>query len=270
MKLGVRAHDYGRRTIENMAKTLSAEGFQAAQLVLPKAFTEINSYAEINEFHLETISKVFSEYKMDVPVFGCYMDLGNPDADVRKNAIANFRKCLGYAKRIGAKTVGTETACAVLSQEQKKIWYPYMLDSIQRVMEEAQKIDMQVAIEPVQCHPLENLDVTMEIIHMVDDSKHLRLIFDPVNVLKNPLEVDQKQYWSEWMDIAGDYIDVLHMKDIALTENGSQLSVSLGDGLMQYEVIGQWLKKQTREIYLIREGLEPSNAKKDLEYMTQL
>ena len=41
MKIGVRAHDHGRMEIEELAKLLKAEGYQAAQLVLPKVFTGI-------------------------------------------------------------------------------------------------------------------------------------------------------------------------------------------------------------------------------------
>ena len=53
MKAGVRAHDYGKRSIEEMAALLHDEGYLAAQLVLPKAFMEIDSYESITSKHLE-------------------------------------------------------------------------------------------------------------------------------------------------------------------------------------------------------------------------
>lgn len=36
MKIGVRAHDYGRREIAQMAEVLEREGYQSVQLALPK------------------------------------------------------------------------------------------------------------------------------------------------------------------------------------------------------------------------------------------
>ena len=44
MKIGVRAHDYGKREIEKMAQLLHEEGYEAAQLALPKVFAGIGAY----------------------------------------------------------------------------------------------------------------------------------------------------------------------------------------------------------------------------------
>ena len=52
MKAGVRAHDYGKRSIEEMAALLHDEGYLSAQLVLPKAFMEIDSNESITSKHL--------------------------------------------------------------------------------------------------------------------------------------------------------------------------------------------------------------------------
>ena len=37
MKIGVRAHDYGRMEIEKLAEVLRAQGYDGAQLAMPKA-----------------------------------------------------------------------------------------------------------------------------------------------------------------------------------------------------------------------------------------
>ena len=58
------------------------------------------------------------------------MDLGNPDDEVRKNAVDTFKKCLKFNQILGASIVGTETAYPRLSLEEKQIWHPYMMDSV--------------------------------------------------------------------------------------------------------------------------------------------
>ena len=57
MKIGVRAHDYGKMEIEKMAETLAREGYEAAQLALPKVFSGIDSYDDITGAHLERIKR---------------------------------------------------------------------------------------------------------------------------------------------------------------------------------------------------------------------
>lgn len=55
MKIGVRAHDFGRREIGEMAGLLHDEEYEAAQLALPKAFMGIESYDDITPEKLEQI-----------------------------------------------------------------------------------------------------------------------------------------------------------------------------------------------------------------------
>lgn len=124
MKIGVRAHDYGKMKIEELAQTLHERGYNCAQLALPKAFAEIDSYDDITLAHLDKIRTEFEKHEIEIPVFGCYMDLGNPDDMVREKAVETFKKCLAYNKELGATVVGTETAYPHLSKEEKKIWYP--------------------------------------------------------------------------------------------------------------------------------------------------
>ena len=44
MLVAARTHDYGKQPVDYLAKLLRSESIEAAQLVLPKAFSEINSY----------------------------------------------------------------------------------------------------------------------------------------------------------------------------------------------------------------------------------
>ena len=101
MKVGVRAHDYGKRKIKELAALLHDEDYQAAQLALPKAFIGIDQYEDITSQHIEEIRKAFAQQAVDIPVFGCYMDLGNPDPQVREYAVATLKKCRSLGARWG-------------------------------------------------------------------------------------------------------------------------------------------------------------------------
>lgn len=270
MKIGVRAHDFGRREIGEMAGLLYDEEYEAAQLALPKAFMGIESYDDITPEKLEQIRTSFEKQNIDIAVFGCYMDLGNPDENVRRYAVDTLKKSMTWAKELGAHVVGTETAYPRLNWELRQQWKPFMMDSILRVMEEAVRVDMPLAIEPVWWHPLEDLETTMEVLEKVGDAAHLRMIFDASNLLKHPETTDQDACWTRWLDAVGDVIDVLHIKDFSLERRKIYQPEALGAGVMDYTAISRWLEKQEREIYLLREEMNLLFAKEDIAFMRSL
>lgn len=270
MKIGVRAHDFGRREIGEMAGLLHDEEYEAAQLALPKAFMGIESYDDITQEKLEQIRTSFEKQNIDIAVFGCYMDLGNPDENVRRYAVDTLKKSMTWAKELGAHVVGTETAYPRLNWELRQQWKPFMMDSILRVMEEAVRVDMPLAIEPVWWHPLEDLETTMEVLEKVGDAAHLRMIFDASNLLKHPETTDQDACWTRWLDAVGDVIDVMHIKDFSLDRRKIYQPEALGAGVMDYTAISRWLEKQEREIYLLREEMNLLFAKEDIAFMRSL
>ena len=270
MKIGVRAHDYGKMEIEKLAETLHAEGYEAAQLALPKAFAGIDSYEDITLSNLERIRNAFEKNGIEIPVFGCYMDLGNPDETVRQAAVKTLKMCLAYSKEVGAKVVGTETAYPHLSKEEKAAWYPHMIDSVQRVVEEAQKLDVKLAIEPVYWHPLENLEAVLDVMEQVGDEKHLRMIFDASNLLEFPDTTDQNAYWSQWLENIGSYIEAMHIKDFYFDENGKYCPTPLGKGAIDYTAISNWLHENRPDMYLLREEMNPQIAQDDIQFMKNL
>lgn len=270
MKIGVRAHDFGRREIGEMAGLLHDEEYEAAQLALPKAFMGIESYDDITPEKLEQIRTSFEKQNIDIAVFGCYMDLGNPDENVRRYAVDTLKKSMTWAKELGAHVVGTETAYPRLNWELRQQWKPFMMDSILRVMEEAVRVDMPLAIEPVWWHPLEDLETTMEVLEKVGDAAHLRMIFDASNLLKHPETTDQDACWTRWLDAVGDVIDVMHIEDFSLDRRKIYQPEALGAGVMDYTAISRWLEKQEREIYLLREEMNLLFAKEDIAFMRSL
>ena len=268
MLIAARTHDYGKQPIDRLAELLKGEGIDAAQLVLPKGFTEISSYDDVTPEIIERIRSDFEREGIKIHILGCYMDLGNPDDDVRKNAVDTFKKCLAFNKMLGASIVGSETAYPHLTDEEKKIWHPYMMDSIARLVEEAEQLEVDMAVEPVYWHPLKDLETTAKVFDKMNSSR-LRMIFDPANVLGHP-EIDQDAYWDEWLSELGDKIEAVHMKDFVLVENGEYIPVCLGEGVIRYDRIIRWLKTNKPDIVIVREELQMETAQQDLKYMREL
>lgn len=265
MKLGVRAHDYGKHEVEVLADILQKEGYQAAQIAIPRSFTGVDSFDDITEDVLYRMKQAFEARNIEIAVLSCYQDLGNPNDEIRKKAVDTFKKCLYYSRLTGARLVGSETSYAHLSKYEKHIWFPYMMDSLKRLTEEAEKQDVWMAIEPVAWHPLEDVETTLEVLHELG-SDHVKVIFDMANVLERPEEINQGPYWEKCFSLLGDYIETIHLKDFTVGANHEYQPKLLGEGVMDYEVFKRWLA--TREdMPVMREEMDPKTAEKDLAFM---
>ena len=102
MKIGVRGHDYGRHGVAEYAALLHDEGYDTVQLAVPKAITGVNGFDEITPALLAEINEEFAKQKVEIGIFSCYMDLSNPDSEVRRKAVETFCRGLSCAKEAAA------------------------------------------------------------------------------------------------------------------------------------------------------------------------
>lgn len=91
MKYGCRAHDYGSFTAQELARTLADQGYNAAQLAMPKAIRGIADMNGISPEQLEEIRTAFAEADVEITVLSCYRDLSSPDDGTRTAAVADVQ-----------------------------------------------------------------------------------------------------------------------------------------------------------------------------------
>lgn len=268
MKIGVRGHDYGRHGVAEYAGLLHDEGYDTVQLAVPKAIAGVNSFDEITPALLDEISAEFAKQKVEIGVFSCYMDLSNPDDEVRRKAVETFCKGLSYAKAAGAKMTGTETSYEHLGPLEKQRRFPHMMDSLKRITEEAERLSVQIGLEPVAFHPLEDMETAVEVLEEIG-SKRLQLIFDPANLLQRPEEVRQEAYWKRCLALGGERIAALHIKDFQLTSGGERTACALGGGLMELAPFHEWVKGK-QDVAVIRDELDLAFARADIAYLQRM
>ena len=181
-RIGCRAHDYGKLPAAELAAVLHAKGYTGAQLAMPRGIAGIADFAHITGEQLAEIRTAFAAQDVEISVLSCYQDLSAPDADARRAAVDAVKRTLGYAKVLGAKMVGSETAWGPCTDEEKAARRPLMLDSIARITEEAARLDAVFAVESVDVHPLCTPELLREVLDAAADEAHCRVIFDPVNL----------------------------------------------------------------------------------------
>ena len=243
MKYGCRAHDYGCFTAKGLADVLTANGYNAAQLAMPKAIRGIPNFTDITPAQLTDIRTAFAEAGIEISVLSCYQDLSNPDTAIRENAVAAVCRALHYQKAVGAKHVGSESACRDLTEDEKAATLPLLTDSILRIVEQAAKIDACFVLEPVFVHTLGTVEKLRTLKEAVADHDHFHIIFDPVNVLTAADVSRQAAFWPAWCEVIGKDLACVHVKDAVFHPDAPRTPTALGAGQMDYTVIREWLHR---------------------------
>lgn len=270
MKYGCRAHDYGKQSAASLAQALRTAGYDAAQLAIPRAIEGIGNYADIRETHLLEIKKAFDGENIEISVLSCYMDLTAPDEEARLAGVENVCRRLRDLKTLGARQVGSETSHHALTPAEKAAAVPRMLDSVLRIVEEAARIDAVFAVEPVDFHPLDSLESLQKLLDAVGDPIHLKVIFDPVNLLNAGTVMHQGEAWKSWIQVIGKQLGAMHIKDAYVLSDGTRQLMPLGQGEMDYRAIAAWLHRDYPDIPLIRDEVMLPNAADDLKFMRKL
>jgi sugar phosphate isomerase/epimerase len=115
-----------------------------------------------------------------------------------------------------------------------------------------------VAIEPVAKHIVYNAARARKVLDAIG-SPNLQIIFDPVNLLDISNYSDREAIFAETIELLGDDIAVIHLKDFVV-ENGGLTSVGCGRGEMNYDQILSFIKKKKPYIHATLENTTPETA----------
>lgn len=268
MKYGCRAHDLGRYPAAELARRLRQSGCNAAQLTLPKAIAGIDGYDDIRPDQLEAVRTAFAE--VEISVMGCYQDLSCADEDQRRRAVDTVCRALGCGKAVGTKSVGSESACRDLTHEEKLAAIPRLTDSVLRIVERAAALDMVFAIEPVFHHVFYEPEVLDHLLNTVADPVHLKVIFDPVNLLTAGTVLNQDACWQSWTDVIGPRLAAMHIKDARFPVGAPRIDTPLGQGDMDYRTISRWLHRQHPDAALLRDEVIAESFARDMAFLHTL
>ena len=265
MKIGLRAHDFGRNEPELLAAKIAEAGFETAQLALTKAITGINSFGDIKLSVLERVRRAFEDKGVEIGVLGCYVEIGDTDRDKRLNEVEKFRQGLEHAKELGVKLVGTETTRFAPSAPDslREAAYRGLKDSVSRMAEKAEETGILIGMETVADHTLNNAAMTRRLLDEVGSAK-LRVILDPVNLILSQQDIqNQEKIYEEFFEAVGPAVAALHMKDIVL-EGGEKIWRNIGQGEIRYETIFGRLRSHAHDIPVLREELRPESCQMDI------
>ncbi len=270
MILGVRAHDYGKTSVEELAKRIAAKGFTSVQLPLSKAIANIDTgLGRLNPGMAGYIRDVFAVHNIKIAVLGCYIHLVHSDPRIRHHGLASFKEHLRYARDFGCCIVGTESGSVnpggPSSENHTEEAFQTLIESLTELVAEAEKFGVMVGIEGVAKETLSTPEKIKRLIDTIK-SNNLQIIFDPSNLISEDNYQSQDEIYEKSFELFGDRIVIIHAKDFVI-ENGKKQLVQVGKGILNYELLLKLIKTRRPYINVLLEGASPETAVESGEFL---
>ncbi len=274
IKIGIRAHDMGKYSLTDFPKllnTIKTLDGQCIQLALGKSFIDFNISKENLNSELSQYLKNNLENKdINLSVLGCYINMGNPDDNIRHQEIEKFKYHLDFSKNFPGCIVGTETGCLTtdytytpLNDTQEA--FDIFLDTLKKIVKHAEKTQTLVAIEGVSKDIIstpEKMNLALKTIV----SNHLKVIFDPVNFLNITNFHNQKEIIEKSFELFADKIAIIHLKDFKVENNIFKI-VPIGQGNFDIDTLMKCIKKYNLKIDILLENSNIESAKKCIHFV---
>lgn len=270
LQIGIRLHDVNTtrpeqyQTLEERAKTAKEEGFSCVHLAIQKVIKGVTfDDAALTEGLAMHIKRVFAQNDLDVAVLGCYLNLAHPDpvklAEIQSRYYANIR----VASLSGACMVGTETGAPnegykYVPECHGKEALDTFIRNLAPVVECAEHYGVTLAIEPVYRHIVWNADRAKQVIDAIQ-SRNLRIIFDPVNLLDDENVSERESVIGHAMEKLCDDIAMVHIKDFFIRD-GKMVNAAAGTGEMDYREILSFLKSRKPYVMATLEDTNDNNV----------
>ncbi len=264
MKIGARAHDFGKHTPEVLFGLIKEKGLEAVHFAPYKAVELEGDFLE--EKNIGRIGQALKASGMELTVLGCYVEPGSLDETVFEKGLTQFKNYLRVAKKLGAVCVGTETTNC--TDENREAQYAKVLHFVKEAVKVAEEEDAIVAIEPVVRHTINTPEMLKRLIDDVN-SPYLKVIFDPVNLLWEHNADSQEAIWDSAIALFGDKVITLHLKDGVYQDN-HYTPMDWGKGIARLEKVAQWAKGEKQDITLLREEIKPEQAQHDIAAIKEL
>ncbi len=273
MKLGVRAHDFGKLPVDELASQIASHGLSCVQLAPPKAIEGFDADAgHLSPGFACHVREAFQRKGIQIAVLGCYINLGDRNETLRRPQLERFKEYLRFARDFGCSVVGTETGSVNsdfsphadnLGEEA----FQTVLASTRELVHEAEKFGVFVCIEGVERYVISSPRRLKRLVDEVN-SPNLQVIFDPVNLLCAKNFESQDEIVDEACSLLGNRICIIHAKDFTLADGQFQ-ELSAGRGQLHYPKLMRWIKDSKPWVNVLLENTHPSTIAETVKFMNE-
>lgn len=244
LNLGIRAHDLGQLSLEELCKQLRDYQFTNIQFAIKKSFPDyVPSFQSLSPGIASFFGDYFANNGIKISTLGCYVNISSRNLAVRHKALNDFKTHIQLARDFRASLVGTETGSVsegFTPENFTEEAYQIARSSVLELVEYAEYFGITVGIEAGFNHPLYSAPLAKRLIDEVQ-SPHLKIILDIANLI-NVHNVSEREFiLNEALDLLHDHIAMIHLKDFTVNKGKIEI-VPVGKGMLNFEPILTYLK----------------------------
>ena len=165
--VGARGHDFGRRSVEELLRSIGDAGFRCTQLAYTKAVEGVKSYADVTPELVAATNAAVQKSGVSIAVDGTYVELSYADEDKRRAEVAKALSQVPVAKALRAGCMGSETTnMAKQPTVSRREAQEALLRSLGEILPVCEEQGVLFAVECVYYHAMN----TPEAVRMVLDT----------------------------------------------------------------------------------------------------
>ena len=274
VRIGVRAHDFGRLPAGDLAAKIAAKHLDCTQLAPGKAIAGLDLKPGILSPGLAfEIGQPFRTHGVQIAVLGCYVNPIHPDPVTRESLLSLFKEHVRYARDFGNGLVALETGSVNADylphpENHSEAAFQQSLSSIAELVAEAETFGVIVGVEPVASHAV---STPRKMRRMLDEvgSNNLQVVFDPVNLLSPDNYHEQERVIGESIQLFGDRIVIIHAKDFVV-EKGLLTFARAGLGKLRHDLVMKFAVEQKPGVSIILEDTNEETAQESRDFLRRV
>lgn len=271
LNLGVRAHDFGKLPLEELAARIAAHGLTCIQLAPAKAIAGFGDADPLTPEFARHVREVFARHGIRIAVLGCYINLGDRDAAARARSLARFKDHLRVLRAFDGLVVGTETGSVNSDYSRHpdnagEAAFATVLAGVRELAATAAEHDAALAIEGVERYVISSPARLRRLLDQTA-SPRVRVILDPVNLLCATNHSRQSEIVAESLALLGEQIDIVHAKDFQITATGEFQETPAGRGALDYAPLLRWVKHRRPGLPVLLENTSPDTIADTIAFL---
>lgn len=273
IQFGLRLHDAEKLPMEQVLPLVRQKGFTCAHLALSKAMKDYPcTPGALTPGYALYLRRLFEKNGIDIAVLGNYLNLAHPDGTALAAIQEKYYAHIRFASLLGCGMVGTETGapnpeykfCPECRSDEALATF---IRNLKPVVRCAEQFGVIVAIEPVTKHIVYDARRARTVLDEIG-SHNLQILFDPVNLLSMENVDCRDEVIAEAIELLGDDIAMIHLKDFLPEDAGGQLKATgAGNGGMDYTRVLRFAKREKPFIFATLENTTPENAQSCLRFL---
>lgn len=272
LNLGIRAHDLGPTDLDTLIHKLKEYDLKHIQFAIKKSFPDvIDTYDKLTPGVASYYGDRFAKEGIKLSILGAYVNIVASDLQQREQALNDFTTHLRLARDFHASMVATETGSVKKGYTEDNFTeeaFLKVIESVKRMVKEAEVFGVTVAIEAGINHPLHTAKLAKRLIDEVN-SPNLKIIMDCANLMRPDNHSRQAEVIEEAFELLGDHIIAMHIKDYIIEDNKVKI-VPVGTGEMAYEKILAFAKYSKPHLYVSLEATREPDLKDSIALLKDI